>query len=89
MIGRLRNNQSLTRKKGYFHTKEAYLKIASREKVIFKSASPEQLSMIRNKIRLQRKIAFTRFIVAFAVSVVLGLLVCYTVIYLWQVYLFK
>lgn len=80
IIGRLKNNASILKGRGYFKTKEELLKVSGKTIYEYKKASPEQLKAIRIKLINQRRVAFIKsvtllifsFIGAFAI---IGLLI--------------
>lgn len=76
MIGRLRNNRALSKKRGYFHLKETYLRVSGKQKVNLTSASPEQLRMIRQKVVREEKIAVIKTFVVLVGSMIIGVAVC-------------
>lgn len=70
MIGRLKNNASILKGRGYFKTKEELLKVSGKTIYEFKQATPEQLKAIRIKLINQRRLAFIKSITVLKLSLI-------------------
>lgn len=77
MIGRLKYNNSLLRKPGYFKIKEIYLKVSRKTKINIKHASQQELKAIRNKVIIERRNDLSKSMLVLIVSIIATILLAY------------
>ncbi|MBL6447010.1 hypothetical protein JMN32_11865 [Fulvivirga sp. 29W222] len=72
MISRMRNNNNLLNKSGYFKMKEAYRKISKKENLVYRKASTKELLKIRGKVIEQRRNDTIKMILVACISVIVS-----------------
>lgn len=73
MIARMRSNNNLLNKPGYFKMREAYIKITKKEAINYRKASPEELRHIRMQLIKQRRLEFVRMVTVIALTVIISI----------------
>ncbi len=86
-IARIRNNETLLRKKSYFKTMGDYLHVSNGEKISFREASPELLEEIRRKMIRKRQRELIHTLLALLLTLILTALVLWGIIFLVERFL--
>jgi len=73
MIGRIKTNEALRKRKSYYKTVQDYLRVTGGKRLSFRRATPKELAAIRQQIRKKRKRETRMTILALAIGSILAI----------------
>ncbi len=80
MIGTVRYNKSLLKKKSYFKIRKDYHWVLNRKNIQYQHCTPEDLEEIREKVLLKRKKDLMLTLTALGIALPLAALVCWYIV---------